>query len=347
MRIEHYPHGFADWLVRTDCDAWLYTGGLENHPELVGRMSATRLLLGNSGEDLRRVRDPLVLQHELSKAGILFPETLESFEVLPLFSRWLCKTYRGAGGSGIKRYADHVLSKRDSDERVYFQSYIEGLPASAVFACHSSGSVLLGATRQLLGGLVTSPWRYSGSVGPLIVNSTVQSQLVAVGELLAKRFHLRGLVGVDFVIADDEAVVIEVNPRYTASVEVIERMTGVSAVGMHVAVCSEESSGILQAPIMAGDRDAGALRHGKVILYAKRDAMITPDFHAWAMERASSGHERMLADVPSAGECVAAGRPVLTALVSAGTAEYDQTMDRFLAEIESKLYPSEATRSLR
>ena len=35
----------------------MYTGALENHPELVDRISATRDLYGNSGSVLRRVRE--------------------------------------------------------------------------------------------------------------------------------------------------------------------------------------------------------------------------------------------------------------------------------------------------
>ena len=100
-RISNYPEGLADWLAATECDAWMYTGALENYPDLVDRMAAIRPLLGNSGAPLRDVRDPMKLQLALTGAGMLFPETRTSPAGLPLDGSWLCKTYGGASGSGV------------------------------------------------------------------------------------------------------------------------------------------------------------------------------------------------------------------------------------------------------
>src|SRR5882672_6712717 len=60
-RIADYPAGLITWLEKVECDAWLYTGALENHPQFVDRMAAIRPLLGNAGEPLRDVRNPAVL----------------------------------------------------------------------------------------------------------------------------------------------------------------------------------------------------------------------------------------------------------------------------------------------
>jgi predicted ATP-grasp superfamily ATP-dependent carboligase len=124
---------------------------------------------------------------------------------------------------------------------------------------------------------------------------------------------------------------IEVNPRYTASVEVVERMTGISALDAHVAAC-------LMKPRTPEIRREVEGRHGKIILYAKHDAVITSHFHNWAMEQASSGRQLMLADIPAEGEHIASGRPVLSALASTPPASYDHVMNGFIAEIESRLY---------
>src|SRR5919206_4940372 len=44
-----YPDGFLD-LVATELPGpWLYTGGLENHPPLVGRMERRRAPWGHGG----------------------------------------------------------------------------------------------------------------------------------------------------------------------------------------------------------------------------------------------------------------------------------------------------------
>src|SRR5262245_22640430 len=77
-RVNRYPEGLEDWLEKTACDGWMYTGALENHPRLVQRMAAIRPLLGNDLEALAAVRDPLRLQEVFGEVGVSFPETMIS-----------------------------------------------------------------------------------------------------------------------------------------------------------------------------------------------------------------------------------------------------------------------------
>ncbi len=100
-RITGYPEALADWLAATPCDAWIYTGALENQPQLIDQMAALRPLLGNDGRVVRQARDPLRLQQELGDTGLWFPETTASPVGLPRDGSWLCKTYRHAGGVGV------------------------------------------------------------------------------------------------------------------------------------------------------------------------------------------------------------------------------------------------------
>jgi predicted ATP-grasp superfamily ATP-dependent carboligase len=337
IRINHYPEGLVDWLAAAECDAWLYTGALENHPILIDKMAASRPLLGNVGRALRQVREPLVLQQTLKVAGLRFPETRASPEGLPEFSTWLCKTYRGAGGSGVWRLTDENALARAAREHAVFQRYIEGLSASAVFVCSKNGTTLLGVTRQLIGRDVESSkgWRYVGSVGTLDVEPATERQLHAIGDVLHRELQLRGLVGVDLVIAGDDAYVIEVNPRYSASVEIVERATGIGAMQAHVVACTSDRIDNLTMPATTARRE---FKHGKMILFAKRDAIISDEFHRWAMEQASASNDLALADIPAAGETIRFGHPVLTALVSVPLVEYDHVMSEFISSIEMKLY---------
>src|SRR5262245_56065277 len=87
-RISDYPTGLADWLAATPCDAWMYTGALENHPELIDRMAEVRPLYGNRGASLRLVRGPLRLQQALRDADLAFPDTRATAEGLPLDGSW-------------------------------------------------------------------------------------------------------------------------------------------------------------------------------------------------------------------------------------------------------------------
>jgi predicted ATP-grasp superfamily ATP-dependent carboligase len=336
--ITGYPESLADWLTATPCDAWLYTGALENHPELVDRMAAIKPLLGNQGKALRISRDPLRLQRELRAAGVGFPDTTASHDRLPLDGSWLCKTYRGASGSGVWQLKDDAALTRAAQPHAYFQRYVEGTPGSATFVVHGSGSLLLGVTRQLLGPGTSGAerWRYHGSIGTLPVGAAVKQQLVALGKFLSKRLSLRGLVGVDLVLDGDRIWVIEVNPRYSASVEVVERASGAAAIAAHVNACTEAN----MASPTKEDHFVGDLLHGKAVLYARQEAVISESFFRWAIERASVelvGCD--LADISPIGTRISVGSPVLTVFGSGCNCE--QVLDERLAEVERRLYAAQ------
>src|SRR3954471_8212952 len=57
-RISPYPEGFADWLRTIEPPGWMYTGALENHPDLIDQLAWIAPLWGNPGEVLARVRSP-------------------------------------------------------------------------------------------------------------------------------------------------------------------------------------------------------------------------------------------------------------------------------------------------
>jgi predicted ATP-grasp superfamily ATP-dependent carboligase len=342
-RIEHYPQGFADWLARTECDAWLYTGGLENHPDLVARMAATRLLLGNSGEGLRRVRDPLVLQQELRAAGLRFPETLNDAARLPLDGSWLCKTYRAAGGIGVWALDSAAAADRARRLGAVYQKWIEGRrgDAGAVYLLGEQYAQLLGVTRQLVGPHWASrPWQYAGSIGPAPIQPAVNEQLIRLGDILVRRFALRGLVGVDLVIDDETAWIVEVNPRYTASVEVLERAIGSSLIAEHVAACQQPHWQGCEAASLAGANDESSRRtFGKAIVFAKRDVTVTPSFQHWAIEQSSlKWHACRAADIPAVGEVIQQGHPVLTVFAEGSSVDCQEALRAQVATVEARLY---------
>lgn len=348
-RIEAgYPEALADWLAATECDGWLFTGALENHHELINAMAKLRPLVGCSAGAIRATRNPLLLQPVIQAAGLAFPETIEAGDKLPLDRSWLCKTYRSANGSGVWLLDGVEARERATEAGAYFQRFVGGTSAAAVYLCSRQGSTLLGVTHQLVGDAVAGakPWHYAGSVGPLRISDAVAAQLAKLGELLSERFKLAGIVGVDLVIERDKAWIIEINPRYSASAEVVERVTGVNVVDAHVKACANEP--IELPPSVRPGRSGGkgeevATRtHGKMILYAKRDALVDEEFHAWAMSRSSLDPEACrLADIPAPGELIAAGHPILTAFAAAPATKYDSELKRLVQQVHARLYGEE------
>lgn len=339
-RIEDYPQGLVAWLEHADCDAWLYTGALENRPDLVSVLGAIKPLLGNDGESLRAVRDPVALQAAAVDAGLSFPETLASSAGLPLDGSWLAKTYRGASGSGVWSLDGADARQRDERERAVYQRRLAGESASAVYVVSDGGARLLGLTTQIVGEGADHPWRYVGSIGPLPRRAEHDMQLAVLGEMLWRRFGLKGLVGVDLILADGRTWVIEINPRYSASVEVLERAAGISAIATHVAACLLDAAGTTLDEALRPRTPSSKAVHAKRIFYAPRDATVSPRFFAWAMEQSALDAERCrLADIPASGETIPAGRPVLTVFATGDDlAQCQQGLDAIGAEVVGRLY---------
>jgi len=110
---------------------------------------------------------------------------------------------------------------------------------------------------------------------------------------------LRGVNGLDFVLDDGGPVALEVNPRYSASMELFERATGVSVFELHRRACE----GALPA---APASPSGFW--GKAIVYASTTVSVG-DTVGWI-----AGGVR---DVPHPGEIIAKGHPICTVFASA------------------------------
>ncbi len=325
-RISPYPEGFVDWLRAVEPPAWMYTGALENHPELVDQMAWIAPLWGNPGDVLSRVRSPWELAAVLRTAGLLFPETREKPDGLPRDGSWLTKTYQGASGSGVRLWGETGRQEDKETRRLseagsvqgspclpfslspclVYQRRIAGVPCAAVYVASDGAAELLGVTRQLIGEswLGAHGFQYAGSVGPWPVSETAQATLKKLGNVLSEQFELVGLFGVDFVLDGNDVWTVEVNPRYTASVEIVERFTGVSAIAAHATACGGTRLEVR--------RVESAKACGKAILFARRDIVVSEEFAERALAESARKPWPTLGDVSPAGTPIEAGRPILT-----------------------------------
>src|SRR5262245_39322822 len=74
VKVANYPHDFIAALAAAPNAPWIYTGGLENYPRLIDRLTTIRPLLGHHGDVVRQVRDPRQLADAARAAGLAFPE---------------------------------------------------------------------------------------------------------------------------------------------------------------------------------------------------------------------------------------------------------------------------------
>jgi predicted ATP-grasp superfamily ATP-dependent carboligase len=333
-RVSPYPDGLVDWLRAIEPPAWMYTGALENYPELIEQMAWIAPLWGNPGDVLIRVRSPWELAKALADAGLLFPETRASADGLPHDGSWLTKTYAGASGSGVRVFQE---SAGAGD---VFQRRIAGTPCAAVFVALDATSILECVTRQIIGEswLGAHGFQYAGSIGPLPISESAMKSIERIGLVLTQHFELSGLFGIDFILNGDDVWTLEVNPRYTASVEICERATGSNTLTTHVIDWPEAPINSLKACT-----SVPALIHGKAIMFAKQDIVISEAFAEAALSEALHKPWPTLADVSPAHTRIEAGRPILTVFAEGATVDdVEYQLRSRVVELERQIYGSEA-----
>ncbi len=318
-RIACWPDEFEQWFHQQQVDGWLYTGGLENYPELVDRLAGAGSLWGNRGEVLRRVRSPLALAPLLAAAGSPVPETHAAALSLSPARKWLAKSPTSAGGLGVTEWSSDAVY----DDPTYYQQRIDGRSISAAFVAAAGQSVLLGVTEQLVGRDWTraGQFQYAGSIGPLDLEATTLVKIRRAGETLAKQAPIVGLFGIDFVIdAAGTAWLVDVNPRYTASMEIVERISGETMMAMHLAACQR---GRLPDSPQPPDR----VYYGKAYLFAREEATI------------GLLDTRHLADIPVVGTIVAKHAPVATVFAKATRAsDVEKILQQRLQSLEKSVF---------
>jgi predicted ATP-grasp superfamily ATP-dependent carboligase len=288
-------------------------------------------LWGNDAATLQACRNPAVVARLLRGAGLPAPALRLPPEIPDPGRRWLVKPVRRAGGAGV-HFLEPGERPRDSD---YIQEYVEGDSCAALYVGAGPETILLGLTRQLVGvdWLHAMPFHYCGSIGPLPLDSILNDQLERLGRTLAVGCGLVGLFGVDGVLRDGLFWPVEVNPRYTASVEVVEYATGVRALDWHRLACTVGLPPVRFVP-------AATKVVGKAILFAS-DEVVFPAEGPWEKELRSPSDPWRLpthADIPAAGTAVRTRQPILTVLTPGETLEaVTASLRRTVGEVELAL----------
>jgi predicted ATP-grasp superfamily ATP-dependent carboligase len=180
----------------------------------------------------------------------------------------------------------------------YLQERLAGTPGSVLFVADGRRAVVLGMSRGLAGDpeFGADGFRYSGSIllpsrGPLF------RRVARLAAAATDAFGLVGVNGIDFIAVGDRPYPLEVNPRYTAAMELVERACRVSVFELHV----HALAGALPAAPAAVPR-GGTL--GKAIVYARRP-VIVPDTRPWLADAT-------VRDVPPPGTRIPRGAPICT-----------------------------------
>lgn len=333
-----YPDGFADLVGVELPGPWIYTSGLENRPFLVGAMARRRPLWGNNEASLLDARSPIKIADVLRLAKLPGPAVWgpgEAFRSAP-GRRWLIKPLNGSGGFGIRLLDSGKTAEDDRSMHCYLQEYLEGESRSAIYLGDGRTCRFLGLTRQLTGEdwLNAATFHYCGSIGPLPLLREEREKLAKLGDVLTAGCGLRGLFGVDGIWRRGALCPVEINPRYTASVEVLEYATKLSTVALHARVFTTES-----LPNVEESNSIGVV--GKAVVFARKTFRF-PATGPWLsvlLKPNPVTEMPAFADLPMAGTTIGVGHPVLTVFARGSDAQScESALREIAAELDAVLY---------
>jgi len=281
---------FAARQLAGEADAVVFGSGVENCDELFAACSGMQIF-GSDLSTIQKVRNPDYLASVLHQSGMVLPEARSSGHPLPEKGRWLLKDLGHSGGMGVCWWD----KKTAPQGKQVLQEWIKGMLCSVTFLANGKKAVILGMTRQYAGvpQLNAQEFAWCGNTAPLL-DTELENIVMEAASRLTREFHLLGINGIDFIVNERTPYLLEVNPRFPSSTELLERRLKLNAFELHMQACAGK------LPDLQPNTELN-LAIGKGILYARQPVRI---------EETASWAAFDLADIPHEGEEINQGEPV-------------------------------------
>ncbi|MEZ6087447.1 MAG: ATP-grasp domain-containing protein [Pirellulaceae bacterium] len=288
-------------LPNTSSRGVILLGGLERNLKATFEFLSGHSILGASLDQYQHLRERRTLDRLATRANLLRPAQRETVPANP--RGWLFKANHSTGGMGVLHATD---ARRSGAKDGWFEQQIFGRSFGASFLSSRGNVALIGVAASLRSGRSPRPFQYLGSIGPIALPEMCRERLLSFARQVVAETDLLGLFGIDIVIdARNQVWVLEINPRWTASMELLEPSPApdrVSLIRQHVEACFGRTIDT-QPP-------AGGVR-GKRILYATSRC---PFDRIDLEQRLPQGIR--IADIPADATVIDAGQPICTLLAN-------------------------------
>lgn len=300
--LPHWPEGLLAWTRRFPPEIpFVYGGALENQSEQLEIIATERPCAGLHGPLLTSLRDPHILAGWAPRVGVKFPNFITDPRQ-PTKIPILIKSRRSGAGAGVTLFDGAQLQPGQ-----YAQQQIPGLSVSAAWLISETAVELIGTSLQWPTrnhpDQERRPFLYGGSLAPCPHDLPVS--LTTIGASLAE-WGVRGLCGIDFIASPDgDLYLLEINPRFTASMELWEQFTTRSLVAEHLN-CFQPTPPTHHIP-PATPIPPNQFR-AKWVVYANRPVRWTD--HPQQSLDLNSPAQLRVADIPPRGTFFEPGQPI-------------------------------------
>lgn len=306
----------------------LLCGGMENRLDLLDCFHRNGLVCSLSADRLAELRNPDAWSRWARESGLLWPDThgaLSSAVAVSPSERWLRKSRASAGGLGVSSWRGEPLESFE-----YLQRQIDGEVLGVTFLSRPHETMVVGCMKSWLEDSVWGPsqFLYRGSVGPIPLQSDEWQRLFVFAQRIQKATGLLGVWQADFVRNHDGWWLLEINPRWSSSMELVEVAYDLSLIDHHArAVLSPPLSGAYcedWTPIGLNrwSEETGTCI-GKAVRYASSDLTPTQSMldrwweRRWDGSLISLMSGNRLADIPGETSIIPAGYPICTEYAAA------------------------------
>lgn len=259
--------------------------GFENRPELLGALAEGRRFFGNTPATIAATKDPQRFFALLDDLGIAHPETTRQPPAAP--AGWLVKSVGASGGI-------HVRPARQGERaapEIYFQRRVDGRSGSVLFLADGQRARVIGYNELWATDSRDAPFAYAGAINRVTLPPPLRRRIAADLDALVEALGLVGLNGMDFVIAGDDYLVLEINPRPTATMDLHDDHHCGCLFDLHMQACAGQ--------LPASLPPSKAVR-AHAVVYAPTAGRLAPSF----------AFPDWCSDLPAGDAGFAAGMPV-------------------------------------
>lgn len=299
-------------LIEKSCkdiepDILVVTSGAEE-------ITSSKKISGNPRETAGKFSDKKRIQEFFEENSVNVPAILAADEYPAML-----KPCKGAGG-----WRNTIVNSPEEEndfctlwpETPYIrQEVIGGLPCSVSCIAAAGKAKAIAANLQYLrGGSDEKAYGFAGAATPLAAER--KDELMREAERIASLSGCTGSIGIDFILAEEGTYAIEINPRFQATLDIIEMSTGFSIFEAHINACK----GLL--PEFTPKAKKTVARR---IIFADRDIKVLDDLKKFYPR---------VADIPWKNDEIKEGGAIISVYGEGSTlAEAESSLDKTIKEI--------------